>query len=84
MHIGCSTYVWVYNFLLAGMDRDKIYICQVTAKDYIVKSKSFGDVFDRDHYYLNPCDYTSTFHTKVSVREHYSLYVMCIGASFLL
>ncbi|KAJ3121943.1 hypothetical protein HK098_003262 [Nowakowskiella sp. JEL0407] len=45
-------------------DPHKVYLCQVTAKDYIVKKD--GGVFKSEDYKENPDKYESIFHKKIA------------------
>ena len=69
MHIlKCLPHEWVKPEDLAKLaksedfDHHKVYVCQITAKDYCVDMEG---KFDENRYYSHPEEYKSVFHEKV-------------------
>ncbi|TPX57572.1 hypothetical protein PhCBS80983_g03736 [Powellomyces hirtus] len=71
MHVfKCLPHEWVSPAELKDLyktqswDNHKVYGCQVTARDYLVRKD--GWKFDREHYLEHPDQYMSIFHEKIA------------------
>jgi alpha-aminoadipic semialdehyde synthase len=65
----CLPYEWVKPSELEALsksktfDNHKVYLCQVTAKDYCINEDG---TFDETEYFSHPERYTSVFHKKIA------------------